>query len=95
MRKAVIVLLSIILIGCATEVRYLWQCPNGKCGTLQTDYRACIAETNDSYTPIVAGKAPKRTLFKDCMEKHGYTKLGEVDKGVHPEPGQAVTGIKN
>lgn len=44
--------------------------------SLQQASAYSVGEMNKSYTPLAAGKAPKLTLYKDCMENQGFTKVG-------------------
>jgi hypothetical protein len=53
-----------------------WKRPPGT-DTLQRDWATCVAESNESYIPRIAGNGAKLGLVKDCMEKLGYVKLDE------------------
>ena len=70
-----LILSALLLTGCAGHAtRYTWT-GDGKM-PLQRASAYCIGEMNKSYTPVVAGTAPKLTIYKDCMEQQGFTKVG-------------------
>jgi hypothetical protein len=65
----------LLLGGCAGHaIRYTWT-GEGKM-PLQQAHVHCVRETNKSYVPVAAGKGPLQTLYKDCMEQQGFSKVG-------------------
>ena len=80
MRKLwVLAFLLMSLAACSTThtVRYTWGCPHRHCGQIEADTHTCIRDANRVYVPLVAsyGNSIRKTVFKDCMESLGYTKL--------------------
>lgn len=74
-RSMALVGVLLLLAGCAGQAtRYTWS-GDGRI-PLQQASAYCIGEMNKSYAPVAAGKAPKLTLYKDCMEQQGFTKVG-------------------
>src|SRR6266581_6123621 len=63
----------------------------------------CLKESNDMYVPNLygGGKAIKETLYKDCVERHGYVKAsveeltvkGELDHWAADGPRYRVPGV--
>jgi hypothetical protein len=87
-------LLLLPLSGCSFHAtRFTWAPDNGAVGQA---HATCIREINQQYVPVVAGKWVLPTLYKDCMERHGYTKVGTDEvpliweetpvRGWHPVP---------
>jgi len=84
MRYAQVLIIGVLVVGCTANVdQYKWTWPNGKFaqGALNADMRDCIKVANEAYIPWVAGKGPRLTLYKDCMEGRGWVR---ADK---PAPG--------
>jgi hypothetical protein len=90
--------IAVVAVGCAPTpvrpgvyrskarmTRYTWQCPNGSSAQFPQDTRACLAEAASHYVPRIAGREPQRTLYKDCMEARGYTKIGTASVDGHVE----------
>src|SRR5437867_13169430 len=72
-----VLVMMVMLTGCATGHFYTWQCPDGTCSSLEADDRACQVETSRTYSPKVAGPGPLVTIYKDCMEKKNYVKVAD------------------
>jgi uncharacterized protein YceK len=68
--RYLLVLLMIVLAGCASAARYTW---TGNASGLARVHARCDRESLQGglYMP----RAALETLYKDCMEKAGYVKV--------------------
>jgi hypothetical protein len=89
MKRFLTLIILLSLMGCATQTQLSFRYPGSdtseaeKFEKFKADWAECIAEANKPYVPIMAEigagavglPGPRTTLFKDCMEKRGYTKV--------------------
>jgi hypothetical protein len=63
---------------------------------LQITSAACLKEVNASYTPGLfgGGKAIQETLYKDCVERHGYRKVKSEHLPFPDEWNEAVKAFR-
>jgi len=76
---------AVLVGGCAAvelvrPQRYTWAWTGTDAagqGRLQAAHTECVPEVNEPYIPLLwgGGYAIQETLYKDCMEKHGFTKV--------------------
>jgi hypothetical protein len=74
---------AFLAAGCAsvtvrTATRHAWACASGPCDSAQLtqDHTQCVAAGRESsrYVPWLGANGVLKTVYKDCMEKRGYTK---------------------
>jgi hypothetical protein len=76
--------------GCGPRIRnaarYSWTCAAGACAPAQLseDHAACAdeARSTSKWLPLIAANGVHTTLYKDCMEKRGYIKVGSSARGI-------------
>ena len=71
-RSLVVTVLLLSVAGCSPHAtRYTWA---GDEANLRRTHAACVQEISKEYVPRAhgAGVPVMVTLYKDCMEKHGY-----------------------
>jgi len=81
-----LILVGVVLAGCMTTTahvtRYTWT-PVGEAeprSLPQADIE-CLKEVNGTYVPNLygGGTSIRQTLYKDCIERHGYVKSKTED----------------
>ena len=83
-----LVLIGVVLAGCTTTTanvtRYTWTSvasANSDPRPLDQLHVECLKKVNSTYVPNLygGGMAIKKTLYKDCIEQHGYAKAKTED----------------
>ena len=85
--NTLLILIGVVLAGCTTTTvhvtRYTWASAGDAAdlSRLRQAGTACLREVNDTYIPNLfgGGAAIKQTLYKDCIERHGYVKTKTED----------------
>ena len=77
-----LILVGVVLGGCTTTTvhvtRHTWASADP---SLRKANIECLKETNGTYVPNLygGGNSIKQTLYKDCIERHGYVKSKTED----------------